>query len=204
MSTIDDLIATAKPRTATVRVFARGDLVDAHARLAEQLHGQLPDSGSLADIGPTREIAEQLVALQEEMEASAVDIIVQTIPDLDWADLLRVHAPSAEDRRAGHDTNPKTFPQAAVAACAVAPTISLTQAEGMRKSLHNAEWNKLYLTVIGLNVTATPLPKMAAASELLRASEPLAKPSGPGSLAPSSSDGSGDLSQPTSSATAVG
>ena len=190
MSGIDDLIATASARTAKVRVCARGDLVDLHQALVVQLDQQLKADGSLADDKVTG-LSQQIVDVEAEMEASTVEITVTSVSQLKWANLLLKHPPTAAQRRGGHDHHPIDFPRAAVAACAVDPEISPLQAEQMHERLPFGEWTKLWMTVFSLNCSETPLPKLPAASELLRASAPSATPSDQGSLAEPSSAGSG-------------
>lgn len=194
MSAIDNLIATAVARTSQVRVCARGDLADRHVETAAELQRWLEVEGddALAEDSNVRHLKDQLLAIEEEMETSSVTIRVATIPAYRWANLIRLHAPTREQRAQGFDNDPDTFPTAAVAACAVEPKISEDQARQLRDTLHQAEWNKLWIAVLLLNTEETPTPKLGAATAALLASAPSSTPaSGEGSLAEPSSDGSG-------------
>lgn len=163
---VDDLIATAQPRTEVVRICARGDLVTRHAEAVARLREASAGDDSLA--GPdTHAAAGEVVALEAKQEAATVEFVVHAVSRKVWADLLAKHPPSAEDRRAGHDHNPQTFPIAAIAACV--DDLTVEQAQKLSEVLHMGEWNKLWVTAIGLNVTGTPSPKLAAATDLLRA-----------------------------------
>lgn len=166
---IDELIATARPRTATVEVCGRGDLVASHRDLVAQLKTVVSDDTSIegSDEEARREIAEQIVAVETEMESSRVTIEVQSIGGR-WADLLRDNPPTGDQRLLGYDNNPDTFQPAAIAACAVNPTISIDQAAKMREVLDEGEWGALYSIVQTLNRSRTPNPKLPAATELLR------------------------------------
>lgn len=165
---IDDLIATAQPRTQLVRICARGDLVAAHAEAVEAL-GRVADdeTASLGDPA-TRDAAAAVIAVEEEMDAATVTFTVASVSRQVWNDLLAAHPPSKEQRRAGHDHDPATFPVAAVAACVSDPEITLDQAKKLVAALPAGEWNKLWVAALSLNITETPHPKLAAATELLR------------------------------------
>lgn len=187
---IAQLIATAQPRTSEVRVCARGDLVDQHAILVGSLADAEQNSkGSLAADPVVNEIATQIVAVEEEQEASTVTFVLQSVSRRVWADLLAEHPPRPQDK--GVDHNPDTFPPAVLAACSKSPKVSAAEAVQMMDVLPVAEWTKLWLGAVGLNVTATPHPKLVAATELVRAngvSSTTAETAA--SLAPSSSDAS--------------
>lgn len=165
---IDDLIATAQPRTEKVRICARGDLVAAHADAQAELHAAASKDDSLAGSPETVAAAEAVVRLEEQIEAATATIEVRSVSRDTWADLLRDHPPSKEERRAGHDHDPKTFPPAAVAACT---DLTAEQATALSAKLPPGEWNKLWVAALTLNVTGMPSPKSVAATELLRANE---------------------------------
>lgn len=165
---IDALIATAQPRTRKVRICARGDLIAAHEEASMALAEAANASDSLADPATT-EAAAKVQAIEEEQEAATVVFTVASVSRQIWADLLATHGPSREQRRAGHDHDPATFPVAAVAASVVDPEMTEAQAKQLAEALPAGEWNKLWVAALDLNVTETPHPKLAAATELLRA-----------------------------------
>lgn len=189
---VDDLIATAQHRTQEVLICARGDLVDAHAEAVRALAAATEDGdGSLASPEIT-EAARRVQEIEEEQAASTVTFVLSSVSRRVWADLLAANAPTDEQRRAGHDHNPDTFPVAAVAACAVEPSLSLQQAEKLIDVLPAGEWSKLWVTALHLNISETPHPKLGAATELLRANGRSSTTSDPaGSLEAGSLAGSG-------------
>ena len=65
MTTIDDLIASAAPRTQEVRVCARGDLAVRHEEIVRELNQWLTVEGddALAATSTTRALHEQLAAV---------------------------------------------------------------------------------------------------------------------------------------------
>lgn len=189
---IDRLIANAQARTLEVRVCSRGDLVDRHIEAVQALNSIDDGDGSLAEGSASRAALQAVKDIEDEMEAETVTVVMSSVSDEKWANLLRRHAPSKAERRAGHDHDPQTFPPAAVSACAVEPEISLAQATALRGALPPGEWNKLWVAAFSLNVLETPHPKLAAATELLQASEGSSTtPPREGSLAGGSLAGSG-------------
>lgn len=198
--TVDDLIATAQPRTEKVQVCARGDLVDRHAELVAEL-GVAVDDPSARSLGEgltpeVERIHDEIQQVEAEMEEATVTFALRAIGSLAWQNLLRAHLP-----RPGRDHrlmfNLATFPPAAVAACAVDPPVTVEQAQQMYGTdeepgvLHSAEWDKLWSAAYVLNETATPHPKLPAAIESLlkngRSSTTAANEASPD---PSSSDDS--------------
>ncbi|MEQ1787329.1 MAG: hypothetical protein ABL966_09770, partial [Acidimicrobiales bacterium] len=132
-------------------------------------------------------IAEQIVAVETEMDEARVTIEIESIGGR-WADLLRDSPPSGDQRLLGFDNNPDKFQPAALAACAVNPTVSIDQARKLREVLDEGEWGRLFATVQNLNRSPMPHPKLAAATELLRQNERSSTTSDPvGSLEDGSS-----------------
>lgn len=187
------LIATAQPRTAEVRVCARGDLVDRHAALVAEMaeaERQVERSASVASDPEIARIAGEIVAVEAEQEASTVTFTLTSVSRRVWADALAKHPPRPQDR--GLDHNADTFPPAAVAACSKSPKLTEDDATKLLDALPVAEWTKLWLGAVALNVTPTPHPKLRAATELVQANvESSTTPEDTESPDPSSSVGSG-------------
>lgn len=169
---IDELIATAQPRTQLVRICARGDLLARHAETVRALGAAAEDdSDSLASTA-VHDAAAAVQAIEEEMEAATVVFTVQSVSRQTWADLLAKYPPSKEQRRAGHDHDPARFPPAAVAASVIDPEMTEAQGQQLAETLHAGEFNKLWMAALELNITETPHPKLAAATELLQVNGP--------------------------------
>lgn len=204
MGIIDDLISTATPRTNTVRVFARGDLVNQYTDLMVQLNEQVPEDehGTLAEPARSTDLADQMDALKAKMEASAVEFTVRSVSQHTWANLLIQYPASPEQRRAGHDCDLDGFQPAAIAACVTEPEkMTLDQAKRLKEALPSGEWTKIWLAVYGINCTETPVPKWSAASAIRQANGQSATSSEGGSLAQPSSDGGGEQSPDTTTRT---
>lgn len=184
---IDDLIATAQPRTETVRICARGDLVAKHAEAVAAMAAAADGDYSLAGNPATIEAAEQVAAIEAEMDAATVELTVAAVSRNRWADLLKDHPPSKEQRRLGYVYDPEPFSLAVVAACLV-PALEVEKARELADALPHAEWQKIEHAALTLNLTETPHPKLAAATELLQANGRSSTTSAPeGSLADGSS-----------------
>lgn len=164
------LLAQATPRTVTVPVCARGDLVDAHDKIERQLAGQRqPNSGSLAGSAAPdlTDLARELQDLEAEIEANTVTYTVRSIGKRAWSDLKRQHPPTREEAKRGIDANMDTFPPVAIAACCD-PEITVEQSEQLTQVLPEGEWNKLWAAVLGVNLGVLDTPKSAAAAAILR------------------------------------
>ena len=162
---IEALLESAAPRTLQVAVCARGDLVDRHLALVQALKAaEEKASGSLSGDPEVQRIAEEIVAVEEEQEASTLTLTFHSVSRKQWADCLGQHPP--RKGRDLHDYNAETFPPAAVALCC--DEVTEEQAVKLAEVLPQGEWERLWQAAIGLNVTGTPHPKLRAATELAR------------------------------------
>lgn len=190
---LDEFLAGAKPRTVEVRVCARGDLAARHAQLRDELAAVAmdPRERDLSGNPRAREISEEIVQIEGEMEAHTRVFTVRAASRNEWANLLAAHPPTKEQQRAGENTNPLTFPVAAVAACC--DELDEAKATRLADVLPQGEWLKLWTAVVTLNVVATTVPKLAAATEILQANAASSTTSGPAaSPGPRSLAGSGE------------
>lgn len=196
MTTISDRLAKAQPRTETVSICLNGSLVNRHEEAAIALDQATRADDSLTLSAAVREAAAAVKAIEAQIDEETVRFVIATVSREEWADLLAANPPTKEERRAGHDHDPKRFPVAAVAACVIEPedfTLADAQELARSKSVPPGEFNKLWVAALMLNVAGTPSPKMEAATELLRVSEASSTtPDHAGSLAAGSSAGSGE------------
>jgi len=166
---VDDLIATAQPRTEKVRICARGDLVAKHEAavqaLAEAIAGR--DDDSLAGTPEITAAAEAVKAIEAEQDEFTFELVVSSVSRNRWADLLAKHPPTKEQRRAGHFADPTTFAVAVVAECVEG--LDAAKAAQLADVLPISEWSKLESAALIPNATETPVPKLPAATELLQA-----------------------------------
>jgi hypothetical protein len=173
---IDDILATtenpAYVRVATARVLLRQDLAARHEELDAQLTAAMEADGRLTGIGDAPQspaVAEQVRALEAEMESLTVPFRFRALSKRVWSDLIAQHPPTKDQTRAHPqlDHNPETFPVAAVAASCIDPAMTLEQAQRLETSLNQSQWGRLWAACLDANV-GVDAPKSVAAGMLRR------------------------------------
>lgn len=156
---LDEVLAKAKPNTATVVVFLDGEIADRiHAlevdlRNAELAHDTIGESPDVA------RIRGDLDEARAQAAASQVEFRLQAIGSLAWARLLAEHPPTDDDRKAGTDHNPRTFPPAALAASLVEPEATVEQVEQLADTISFGQWLILWTTCLNVNLGLGDRPK---------------------------------------------
>lgn len=173
MASIDDILATAAPRTETVRLSLRSDLASEHDRLEEELAAAVDDERLL-------DIAERMEAIQAEIRSSAVEFVLAGIGKRRWSELVADNPPTAEQvEQLGRRVpwNPDTFVYAAIAACVREPAgITVEKAASLEDVLTVAEWQRLWEAVLVVNVGDRSPGESLAASVVLRRLRPSSEP----------------------------
>lgn len=188
---VEEFLAEATPREAVARVCSRQDLLARHAELEAEL-----TEAHQGDLRENREpesprIAQQIVDLEAEIAGTEREFRFRAIGRRAWADLLAKYPPTKDQQRAhpGLDHNPDRFPVAAIAASAVAPTLTVDQAKLLEERLNLAQWEKLWGACLDANLGGSDRPLSVAAGMTLRASGGSGTTAASeGSLAASSSD----------------
>lgn len=200
---LDEFIASAAPRTTTVKVCGRGDLAAKHYDLiaeAQRIAAD-PKVKSLGADPRARELADEIDQVEAEMEAFTQEFTVKAVSRNAWVDLLAAHPPTKDEREQDETVHVRTFAVGALVACSHEPKISDEQARRLADTLPTGEWQKLWGAILVLNTAPTTAPKMGAATAILRANDVSSTTSGQeASPAPSSMASSGDPS-PSSSTT---
>lgn len=197
MQSIDEILAAADDpafrRIGVARIsMVRQELLDEHARLEALLPSLTTDTiDSHPDRLPT---AQRLAAIEAEIEASTVEFRFAGIGHRAWADLLKAHPPTRDQKRdmPQLDHNPETFPHAALAASSVDPVMTVEQVHALESKpvMDVKAWTLLWTACLEANVGSSA-PKSLAAGLILRqsgASAPRRTTTEP--PAPSSSAGS--------------
>lgn len=171
MATIEEILARAKPRTEVVSICLAGDLRAEHNRLtaeldrlAEQSVGNKMASGN----GEAHAVAAQIQQLEADMGKAEQEFRFQGISE-DALEALRERFPPREGKR--ETWNVSAAGPALVAACSAEPPMTEAQAELLRKSLAQGDWD----TLVEAAWTATAsrdqsVPFSARASALTRSS----------------------------------
>lgn len=167
---IDEVLAQATPKTTTVRVCLRGDLLAQH----EQLERELAEARRLDEVENRHVeapgIARRLQELEAEIDKAQVEFTFAAVGQKAWTDLGAEHPPTDADREAGLDFNGRTFPVAAIAASAVDPKMSVEHSAKLFEKLNFGQWQLLWGACLAANVEGTSVPFSAAASAVLRGS----------------------------------
>lgn len=187
MTSFDDVLAQVRPKTVTVRVCLRGDLLAQHEQLEAELAAarRLDATVNLPDRAP--DVAHRVKEMEEQLDAAATTFTFEAVGQKKWTDLLVQHRPTAEDRAEGYEFNPQTFPQVAIAASATEPKMTTEQSQRLFEVLNFGQWQQLWSACLAANVEGTDVPFSAAASAILRGYEmKSAQPGTTESVAPSS------------------
>lgn len=176
---IDEILAAPQTRRRrSVDVSLRWDLVERLNELEAALaEARRLDESSNTPVEDLRApvLAEQIVAVQEELRATEITFVFESIGTRAWADLIAQHPPTAEHRKAGLDHNPNTFPQAAIAASCVAPTGMTPEkvsALFARTDATIGVYNALWAACCAANMDGRRPGESAAASAVLQRSRP--------------------------------
>lgn len=164
---IDDFLDGYELPVQEVAVVQRAGLIAEHARIEAEIAGH-HSTGSLG--GPPSELLDRLRDLEAEIERSALVVRLRALGTRQWSDLLAEHPPKKDQAQLGAQWNPETWEPAAVAACAVEPTITDEQATRMRDAIPPGEWRALVLAVLELHGERVVPPKSLLLSALALAS----------------------------------
>lgn len=174
--TAKDILAQAEnpayTRVATARVLLRQDLVTRHRELDEELAAAIARDAKTNERDQAPDIARQIEALQDEMEAAKVEFKFKAIGKKAWADLLAQHPPLKEHKELRVDHNPETFPIAAIAASCIKPDgVDEDFVRRLEAVLTDPQFTVIWRACIDANIGGVESPKSLAAGQILRVSE---------------------------------
>lgn len=171
MTDFADIKKRASLPTDTVALCVAGELVDRLARLEAQLAAVKPAT-SLGDGGERRAIAEQIVALQEEMRDSTVEFHLRALDSRAWA-AFWAGWPVRKDGETAAAWNSRVWPAflELVSRTCVDPVLTTEEADELAGLLHGSAWNRLVNAALALNMGDIDVPNSDAASALIATSE---------------------------------
>lgn len=167
---IEEVLAQATPRTVTVRVCLRGDLLGRHQQLEVQLLEAARLDGTEIRHAEAPAVARHIQELEAEIEASKVEFTFQSLGRKGWTDLLAKHLPGEQDRADGCNFNRETFPIAALAASCITPVMTVPQTERLAEAVNDGQWQLLWDACLAANMEGSD-PFSLAASVVLHGSE---------------------------------
>lgn len=186
VANFDDLLAKTRLPEGSVPICLRGDLVARHEQLERDLAAaQNSDTaGSLAAGGQARKIAEEIEALERDMQEHTHDFVFRGLPAKQYRDLVEAHPPRKDnDLDAAFGADMSTFPVALIAACCVDPVMTVEQATQLADVLTEGQLMTMFTCAVGLNRSQVDVPKSVLASEILASSAPRSKRPGRGGSA---------------------
>lgn len=166
-------------RLATAKVLLRQDLVARHHELDVELAVAIARDATTNERDQAPAISQQLVELQDEMEAAKVEFRFRAIGKRAWADLLAKHPPTKvqvqqakDNKTSAWDHNPETFPIAAIAASCIAPEgVDEDAVRRLEAVLTDSQFTVLWRAAVDANLGGVEVPKSLAAGAILRVSE---------------------------------
>ena len=182
---VDDFLDDFQAPSIEARICPRADLLERHKEAERRLVESGQSSGSLA--GEAAELAQRVRDLEDEIDASTRTIKFRALSRRRWRTLLAEHHPLKVHKADGLDFNPETFPVAAIAACAVEPSLTQEQAERLADALPLGEFEKLWQSVLSVNLGVTDTPKSVLATAILRTNNGSSTTAAPGASPAASS-----------------
>lgn len=143
MASIEEILARAKPRAEVATICLAGDLRVEHTRLSaelEQLQTRAVGRKMTDGSGEMLTVAGRIQELEAEMAKAMQEFRFNGISEADL-DALRDRFPPREGKREAW--NVVAAGPALVAACGVEPAMTEAQAESLRKSLAQGDWDTL-------------------------------------------------------------
>lgn len=176
---LDEFFAEAKPTIAIAKVCPRGDLLAQHDELSDALQKALAADGQQNKGHTAPGVADQLKALEAEIEAAMRTFRFQSIGRFAWRQLKEAHPHLDDDGKPKADFDPATgqfvdfdvdtFPVAAIAASSLAPKITEEQATKLAESLNDAQFGELWKATVIANLgVVVDAPKSQLASAVRR------------------------------------
>lgn len=159
---VDDFLGGYRPPKLSIQITSRADLLaELTARVAEV--DRVESSGRLND-ARVGELRGEIEALVGEIQASEVSFEFEAVGSQAYQRLIDAHPPLPAEKESGAIVRMVSFAPALVSACASNPQIDLQQAEAMRDTLTQSQWEKLVGAAMAVNVGDDTAPKWRRSS----------------------------------------
>jgi hypothetical protein len=173
---IEKVLASVRPKTSSVRVCLRGDLLAQYEELERELSEAIRLDMTENRHAEAPVVAAKVAKLQEKIKAAEVEFTFTAIGQQAWTDLVVQYPATERDREMGLDFDASTFPIAAVAKTCTSPAMTLAQATTLYERLNGGQWGELWQACLRANVAGADIPFSLAASAILRGSETKSEP----------------------------
>lgn len=170
MATIEEILAKAKPRVEVATICLAGDLRAEHARLVAELE-QVQEKSVTRKMtdgdGEARQLAERIQSLEGDMGKAMQEFRFAGLSAFALSE-LQERFPAREGKR--ETWNGQAGEAALVAACAADPAMSEAQADMLRKSIAQGDWDRLVEAAWTASTSRETVPFSVRASVLTAAS----------------------------------
>lgn len=162
---IEEILAEMTPRIVKVRVLLRQDLLTQHAELEDRWLAERAEDERENRTAVAPEIAKQLAALEDEIDAAKREFSFKSIGRAAWVTLVGKYPPTKEQLK--HDRSlrfdPLRLPAAAVAATSHEPKLTIDQATQLEDAVPDQVFEALWGAACQANVGSNETPKSLAA-----------------------------------------
>lgn len=174
MTSAQDVFAKVKTKEERVRILLDPNLADLHAELSTALEA--------AEDEEKRAIAEQILALEDEIAAAEVEFLVQGMGRARWRKLKADHPPTEEG--ALYDDE---FQFVAMSECLVEPEMTVDELKRLNELVTEIQWIELWSAVQLVNIgSGSAHPESLAARATVASADGKSKPRSNSGLAAAS------------------
>lgn len=168
MASIEEILKRAKPRVKTVPICLDGELRGEHETLSAELaRVQRESAGKLSGDGEARQIAQRIQAVESEIAKATQEFAFRGLSDFALEALMEKF-PARKGKQ--ESWNFAAGAAALVAATAADPVMTEEQAEALRRSLAQADWDQIVATAWEASTKKDSIPFSVRASALMSGS----------------------------------
>lgn len=183
---INEILEASTPRTQTVSIPVRGDLVAKQHELEEELRKVIKEgerSGDADSLGSSSgakaaKLAEEIRLVEEEANKFTFDFNFKSIGLKAWSDLEANHPPTVKQKEEARKAktsapgwNPETFPFAAIAASCFEPDLTVDDVKKIYEKWNFPDFQKLFMACLDANMGDNSVPLSSIASMTRQGSE---------------------------------
>lgn len=170
---LQEVVAKAQPRTATVRLCLRGDLIREHERLEKELTEARRFDEMNNEPDTARAIAEAVQGVEADMRDSETEFVLTAMGRRTWSDLIAEFPPTEEHKKQGMDYHTDDFPPVAIATSLVEPSgVTRDNVDELLEVLNLGQFMRLWAGCLSANLGDKAPGESVAASVVLQRSRP--------------------------------